>query len=623
MLTKRQKQVLDFIKSYTRKKGYSPSLEEIKKHLRLSSVSTAHFHVSKLKKAGLIKKLRNAPRAIEVREEKRDEMVSIPLLGTIAAGQPIGVYENREMIQIPKSQIPKQGELFALQVRGNSMINDGVFDGDTVVVRKQPTAENGETVVALINNDEATLKKFYREKNRFRLQPANPSFKPIFTKELDIQGKVVKVLRNFEKNNCDKEIKELTDATIQYMDETDIKHRKLLGQFFTPKSVREKLLNNLPNTIEGPKVLDPACGTGEFLTTAKDYFKKPKLYGWDLEQKLIEITKKTVPGAELKCVDTLLSEESDQYDFIIGNPPYFEFTPPKNIFKKYQEIIGGRVNIFSLFIYQGIKLLKKGGYLAFVVPPSMNNGAYFMKLRKFIVDNANIEYLHRLDDPKIFKGALQSIMLIILKKDKNKGDYIFEKNGITIFSEKAEYLKKEFAKNNLTLLDLGYNVKTGKIVWNKNRNLLTNKKSDGVPLIWAHNITTDGLKMITSNIKKPQYIKIKNYDTGPAVVVNRISGSVGSANLRAAVIPARMKFVAENHVNVIFPPSNRTQTKIDPPPRSKTSTINLTLRDIANQISSKEKLEIVKNITGNTQVSKTELEKLFPLDIKRLSGFAV
>ncbi len=201
MLTKRQKQVLDFIKSFTDKKGYAPSLEEITKHLRLSSISTAHFHVSKLKKLGYLEKEENRPRSMGVYSQ--EPMIKIPLLGTIAAGQPIEAIEDKEMVRVPRSQLSKSGEHFALRVSGDSMINDGISNGDIVVIRKQPTAENGETVVALLNDNEVTLKKIYREKNGFRLQPANPALKPIFTKELMVQGKVITVIRKFE------ELKEL------------------------------------------------------------------------------------------------------------------------------------------------------------------------------------------------------------------------------------------------------------------------------------------------------------------------------------------------------------------------------------------------------------------------------
>ena len=197
MVTKRQKQVLDFIKSFQQKKGYAPSLEEIKKHLRLSSVSTAHHHVSKLEKGGLIIRQKNEPRAIKIKERK-DELVKIPLVGTIAAGEPIEAIEDTETIKVPKSQLSKSGEHYALLVQGNSMIDEGIYDGDIVVIRKQSDAENGETIVALINDNEVTLKKIYKEKDGFRLQPANPNLKPIFTKELIVQGKVISVIRNYE-----------------------------------------------------------------------------------------------------------------------------------------------------------------------------------------------------------------------------------------------------------------------------------------------------------------------------------------------------------------------------------------------------------------------------------------
>ena len=199
MFTKRQKQVLDFIKKYIDKYGYAPSLEEIKKHLRLSSVSTAHHHVLKLEKEGLIKRGKNEPRAIKLKTDK-ENLMKIPLVGVIAAGEPIEAIADVEIIEVPKSQLSSSGKHYALRVRGNSMLNEGIRDGDTIIIREQPTAENGETVVALINNNEVTLKKIYKEKNRFRLQPANPNIKPIYTKELIIQGKVVSVIRHFEES---------------------------------------------------------------------------------------------------------------------------------------------------------------------------------------------------------------------------------------------------------------------------------------------------------------------------------------------------------------------------------------------------------------------------------------
>lgn len=141
MLTKRQKEVLDFVESYSHKKGYAPSFEEIRKRLKLASVSTVHFHVSKLKASGYLGKIDNKARAISI--SKREPLVKIPLLGTIAAGEPIEAIRQREFISVPKEKLPKSGHMYALRVSGNSMIDENIRDGDVVLVKQQEIAENG------------------------------------------------------------------------------------------------------------------------------------------------------------------------------------------------------------------------------------------------------------------------------------------------------------------------------------------------------------------------------------------------------------------------------------------------------------------------------------------------
>jgi site-specific DNA-methyltransferase (adenine-specific) len=196
MVTKRQKQVLDFITDYQGRKGYAPSLDEIRKKLKLLSVSTAHFHVSKLRDLGLLSKEENKPRSIEA--FGRETMVKIPLLGTISAGQPIEAIEDRESIVVSKSKLPRSSEVYALRVVGNSMIDENINDGDVILVKQQETAENGQKVVALIDNHEVTLKKFYKEKGHIRLQPANKNMEPLIFRngrDISIQGIVLDVIR--------------------------------------------------------------------------------------------------------------------------------------------------------------------------------------------------------------------------------------------------------------------------------------------------------------------------------------------------------------------------------------------------------------------------------------------
>lgn len=396
-------------------------------------------------------------------------------------------------------------------------------------------------------------------------------------------------------------IEEYTKESIDYLKNTDIKKRKKLGQYFTPKSIRELLLSKLPKK-DNADILDPACGSGEFLLSCKKYFKNPILYGFDIDKKLINISSKLVKNASIKNFDFLnIDINKKKYDYIIGNPPYFELKLNEEIKKKYFDIIKGRVNIFSLFIKTGLDLLKDGGYLAYVVPPSMNNGAYFSKLREYIIKNSSLEYLHIIDGADNFHLANQKVMLIILKKTNSKksSKYIFKKNGITIFTEDKKFLNKAY-KNTVSLKDIGYTVKTGSIIWNEHKEKLTNDKNNSTLLIWASNIN-NGKIIIGYTKGKPQYIKNISNDLiikSRVVVVNRITGSSKDINIKAAIVNEK-EFVCENHVNVIY--------------MSKNANCNYSLEDILKALQDKTNIKVMRLISGNTQISKTELERLLPI----------
>ena len=396
-------------------------------------------------------------------------------------------------------------------------------------------------------------------------------------------------------------IEEYTKESIDYLKNTDIKKRKKLGQYFTPKTIRELLLSKLPKK-DNADILDPACGSGEFLLSCKKYFKNPILYGFDIDKKLINISSKLVKNAIIKNFDFLnIDINKKKYDYIIGNPPYFELKLNEEIKKKYFDIIKGRVNIFSLFIKTGLDLLKDGGYLAYVVPPSMNNGAYFSKLREYIIKNSSLEYLHIIDGADNFHLANQKVMLIIFKKTNSKksSKYIFKKNGITIFTEDKKFLNKAY-KNTVSLKDIGYTVKTGSIIWNEHKEKLTNDKNNSTLLIWASNIN-NGKIIIGYTKGKPQYIKNISNDLiikSRVVVVNRITGSSKDINIKAAIVNEK-EFVCENHVNVIY--------------MSKNANCNYSLEDIFKALQNKTNIKVMRLISGNTQISKTELERLLPI----------
>ena len=396
-----------------------------------------------------------------------------------------------------------------------------------------------------------------------------------------------------------------TKESIDYLKNTDIEKRKRLGQYFTPKNIRDLLLSKLVSISENKDnvtILDPACGSGEFLLSCNEYFNNPSLYGFEIDDSLATIAKELVSNANIECIDTLKIYTNTKYDYVIGNPPYFEFKPDKDLKKKHSDIISGRVNIFSIFIKIGLELLEDGGYLAYVVPPSMNNGAFFKKLREYIINNSSIEYLHIVEGSDNFYMANQKVMLLILKKTNNhkQKKYIFSKNGITIFTEDKSFLNKAY-KDTLSLNEIGYEVKTGSIAWNNYKENLTDDKNNSIPLIYSSNIV-DG-KIVIPNKRKLQYIKNISKDLiirNRVIAVNRITGSNKNINIKAAIVNEK-EFVCENHVNIIYPLNNYNK--------------NYSLEYIYNSLKDETNIKVLSLITGNTQISKTELERLLPIKI--------
>jgi len=198
-LTKRQKELLDYLDGYLGENGYAPTLEEIGSRFNLNSLATVHKHLTNLEQKGVIRRTWNHSRAIElVRTENRPAAVELPLLGSVAAGRPIEALETADSLAVPEEFIRRRNT-FVLRVTGDSMVGDGILDRDFIVVEERPSAENGETVVATIAGA-ATVKRFYREKGgRVRLQPANSAMEPIIVRDRDVEirGVVVAVLRKY------------------------------------------------------------------------------------------------------------------------------------------------------------------------------------------------------------------------------------------------------------------------------------------------------------------------------------------------------------------------------------------------------------------------------------------
>ena len=196
-LTKRQQEIFEFVKRYVGEHGYPPTVRDIGKAIGLTSSSTVHAHLANLEKLGLLKSDPTKPRALEVLVDKARSAVSpggLPLVGQVAAGSPVLADENiEEYVPVPGIAGGDEGE-FVLKVKGDSMVNAGILEGDHVIVRKQDTAKNGEIVVALVG-DEATVKRFFREQEHVRLQPENETMEPILTRDVKLLGRVVGVCR--------------------------------------------------------------------------------------------------------------------------------------------------------------------------------------------------------------------------------------------------------------------------------------------------------------------------------------------------------------------------------------------------------------------------------------------
>lgn len=628
-LTKKQKAILDFIKDYFDKHGVSPTLEEIRKHFD-KALGTIHEHIEELAKKGFIKKT-NGIRGIEI--VKNGEMAEIPFKGFIAAGSPIEVMEEYETIAVPKNLLAKSGEHFALRVRGNSMIQEGIFDGDNVIIRKQNTAENGETIVALINGNEATLKKIYKVAGGFKLQPANPAIPTFIVKQIIVQGKVISVMRNYEtrrslnqllnlfafndelkqlitktqeeiknefklnqefevwqktedkpnqdkfcletaytflnelillwvcrdKNLLDFEtiqdkqqfislkqeaqqiyshifahnifgwykpgdflLQEITSTFNKY-DFTQIdrdilgklyeqfitrEERKKLGQFYTPEPIIDYILDQVGymGNIENKKIIDPACGSGGFITRAANrLINKLKnnndkkliiekiinnIYGLDINPfacylaetniliqllDLIVEVKQENPkyqAPKIKIFQTntiekplLLNSEEQEikdiknksnkfaggFDFVIGNPPYLE---AKKMDKKTKElcletcpdIANGAFDLFICFIDKGLRLLKNGGKFGYIIPNKFLIANYAKKMREELLNKYSIKEIIDVSECEVFENVSVYPVILIIDNKKSQNNTIKTAEKV---SNIEELKNKNFVTNKI------------------------------------------------------------------------------------------------------------------------------------------------------------------------------
>jgi hypothetical protein len=233
----------------------------------------------------------------------------------------------------------------------------------------------------------------------------------------------------------------------------------------------------------------------------------------------------------------------------------------------------------------------------------MNNGAYFRALRSYVLAHASIEHLEVVDQCDWFEGARQAVMLIVLRRGgDDDGRFVFRRGDHTIFTPEPAALDALF-EGRRTIAELGWSVRTGAVVWNQWRDALTDDPTDAVRLIWSREIVGERIDIDdVTEFSRPRYVRGVVPSVGPAVVVNRVTGRGARTRIRASVVPTGVPFVGENHVNVVLPPPGATE--------ADALTLAAALRDPAA-------LEAARRLTGNTQISKTELAELIPVRVAR------
>ena len=410
---------------------------------------------------------------------------------------------------------------------------------------------------------------------------------------------------------------QLHHESIEYTKNTPLSHRKSLGQYMTPGFIGDLLFKTLP-IVSGSKILDPAVGTGELLLAAgrKHEIEELELYGWEIDANILKIGQKVVPSASMSIQSLFASIDAKwigYFDFVIGNPPYFELKK-KDFNSKDFIVSSGRTNIYSLFFEKYLPLVKEDGYLAYIIPPSMNAGAYFSELRKYVVQNSQILNLEIVRHNSHFVDALTSVQIIVLQKKSSPdikqistNNFIVDFKKLTnnpsapfIFTDNKKIIIKHW-HDKKSLFDYGYEAVTGTIPWNQYKDKLSDKQTQGSgKLYYAKDIAPTNTIKFSSKLDSRRWLSTsKPAINGSAILINRIVGSLDAPRLKIAKVIDN-NYYAENHINVIRPIASKTQL--------------ISLDEIYNRlINYKDLSSYLQAITGNTQLSAKELTYLLPL----------
>lgn len=381
------------------------------------------------------------------------------------------------------------------------------------------------------------------------------------------------------------------------------------GIFFTPKSYRQVLLQNIQKYIindnEELYILEPSFGSGEFITDIAEIYTTALITGVEINKTMFDTFSDSNNKFELHNEDFIKWKTDKMYDLIIGNPPYV-VVKSKDIPSEFQSITTGRPNLYCWFLYKCIGLLNDNGILAFIIPNSILNTSYYEPLRKYIHKQCNVLEIIHLKDKKFMETDQDTIGLIIQKSsnDKRTTKYIVQHNDKLLFSVDYSFLQEKL-KNNKSLKELGFGVKTGSIVWNQVKDDLTSEPSKGTLLVYSSNFKNGTFEDLKPHKEKKQYVKsTKPKDKAPVILMHRGYGN-GPYNMNVMLVKDNIngytEFYAENHVNVIYPITQEAKQNIE---------------KVYEYLLSDENKEYIMKFTGNGAMSKTEIETMLPVSLK-------
>ena len=390
--------------------------------------------------------------------------------------------------------------------------------------------------------------------------------------------------------------KSINDISISYTKTTASNYLKQYGQFFT---INESLLNLLLNDykIDSQKqrleILEPSCGTG---TIILECLKLPNAHvtGVEIDETLANNTSKLfndVANVTIIKNDFLKMKDENKYDLIIGNPPYFEIKKSDIDKTVFNEVMCGRTNVYTLFIYKSITMLKEGGELRFIIPQTFLSGKYFSKIRAYIGKHCRIIDIVKFSKNNLFDRALQSVIILKIKKTQPTHDFTVRLNGEVYFVKDKS--KLGLTENIKTIGTMGCTVKTGSVVWNQHKTNITNEKTQtSIPLLMATNLKSGKLTM-------DKYMSVneetqKHIQNGPFILINRIVG-LNPPKLNIVLEKdSTHKYFIENHINVIRGSVEK-------------------LQQIYESLHKKETLCFLEELLGSTQLSQYELQHIVPI----------